>query len=202
MGKSFLRTAGIAGILAVGILGCSRWSRDHSKVLANAAGEKITEKAFTEALYALAGDEGKARVAELLAKEEGRETRNRILGDMVMQKSIMKFARHEGLDKDARLQFQVEQATARVYMQALMARRAVQVEPTEAQLKAFYDNFVTERKKLGQGEGIPPFEEVKAQLPQAWKQQQQASAAEGLEKELRQRYPATYAEGCKPPVQP
>jgi len=200
MGNSFIRTAFVAGLLAVGILGCGKWSRDRSKVLANAAGEKITEKAFTEALFALAGDDAKAK--DILNKEEGREMRNRLLESMAMQKCLLKYAKAEGLEKNVKVRYQVEQATMRVYMQALMERRVVKAEPTEAQLKAFYDHFVAERKKLGQADGIPPFEVVKAQLPQAWQQQQQSDAGEALEKDLKQRYPITYAEGYKPPVQP
>jgi hypothetical protein len=190
------RMLGMSGLLVLGALGCGKVSGDHSKVIANVGNEKITEKAFGDTVKALVGDEVKAK--ELLTSEAARDQRNQILEQMVTQKALMRFAKSEGLDKDPKVQLAAEAAVANVYAKALIDKRMVAAEPTEAQLKALYDDFVKQSEAAGQKGGVPPFEQVKAQLPELWKRKQGQQASDTLLTQLKQLYPVVFAPEYKP----
>jgi ATP-dependent DNA ligase len=189
-----MRSASVLGLSALMVLagvGCNKVSKDNSKVIANVAGEKITEKGFGEMVRTIAGDDAKAK--ELLTNDTLREQRNQFLEQMATQKAVLAFAKAEGLDKDAKVQAAIENATAMAYFQAMVEKRSAKLEPTEADLHAFYDDFVKEKAASGNKEPMPPFEQVKAQLPMAWKRKQGQKATEGLLTAVRVKYPMTFA---------
>jgi hypothetical protein len=187
---------GIAGLALVAALGCHKGSKDTSKVLANVAGEKITEKAFAETIKAMLPDEAKAK--EVLTSDALRDKRNEFLGQLAKAKALILLGKAQGLDKDPGVQLRLEQMTAQAYVQTFMERRLGKAQPTDAELKATYDELVAERKAQGQEQGIPPFEQVKAQMPMLYKQRQEAKVFEQLMKEATQKSPITYADGYKP----
>jgi len=194
------RMMAVAGVLALGILGCGKVSKDHSRVLATVAGEKVTEQAFNTTVRAFLGDDAKAK--DLLTNAAMREQRNQILGTLVNQKALLAWAKAEGLDKDPKVQIEVNSAVANAYFQVLAERVVNKAEPTEAQLKAFYDQFVEQAKAANQAEGIPPYDQVKAQLPEAWKRKQVQVARESLLAQLNQRYPVVFDPEYRPAMTP
>ncbi len=189
----------IAGLALVASLGCHRFSRDNSKVIANVAGEKITEKAFAETIKAMVPDEAKAK--EILTSETLRDKRNEFLGQVAKAKALILLGKAQGLDKDPAVKLRMEQMTAQAYVQTLMERRLAKAQPTDAELKATYDELVAERKAQGQDQAVPPFEQVKAQMPALWKQRQETKVFEQLMKEATQKYQITYADAYKPAQQ-
>lgn len=188
--------ATLTGLALVATVGCHRGSKDTSQVIANVAGEKITEKAFGETIKAMVPDEAKAK--EVLTSEALRDKRNEFLGQLAKAKALVMLGKAQGLDKDPGVQLRLEQMTAQAYVQTFMERRLPKTQPTEADLKATYDELVAERKAQGQEQGIPPFEEVKAQMPMLWKQRQETKVFEQLMKEATQKFQITYADAYKP----
>lgn len=186
---------GMAGLALVVALGCTKGSKDTSKVIASVAGEKITEKGFGETIKAMVPDEAKAK--EVLTSEALRDKRNEFLGQLAKAKAIVILGKAQGLDKDPGVLLRLEQATAQAYVQTLMERR-LKAQPTDADLKTTYDELLAERKAQGQDKGVPPFEQVKAQMPMLWKQRQEAKIFEQLMKEATQKSPITYADDYKP----
>lgn len=195
MNKRTASMLGMSGLLVVGLLGCSRISKNTGKVLANVAGEKITEGQFRDVVHAVTGDPKKAE--ELLTNDKLKEQRNQFLKTFALQKAMLKMASAEKMDKELKYKLQLEDNAARIYFQGLMERRASKAEPTEAQLKALYDELVGMRKAEG-AKGIPPYESVKSQMPTIWKQRQDQNLTEQLFKEIKQKYPITYADGYAP----
>jgi hypothetical protein len=180
------RWFGICALVLAAMAGCSRVSKDTSKVLANVGGEKITENAFRSAMTNLYGDE--AKVKELLANPA---MRCQALQELVDQKTIIKYGDRQGLAKDGKVQLLVEAAKANAYGQVLIDRTLPKGEPTEAQLKAFYDEAFARAKAMGQEKGFPPYEAVKAQIPGAFKQKQAQEATRRLIGDAKAQVPIT-----------
>lgn len=181
-------------VLAAGFLGC-KVSKDSSKVLAQVGDEKITEQTLETTVKALVPQE---QVDQILKGKGGEKAQ--VLATLVQGKSLLKLAKLEGLDKDPKAKLIVEQAVAQAYAQVLMERRMGKVEPREEDLKVFYDEKVAELKAMGRAEGIPPYEQVKAQLSGMWKKAQQEKVQVQFLKELETKVPVTYAEGMRPGV--
>jgi hypothetical protein len=192
------RMMGMGGLLVAGLLGCNRVSKDHGKVLATVAGEKITEQAFAETVQSVMGDQAK----DILANPASKERRNQILGTLVNQKAILAWAKERGLDKDPRAQVEVSSAVANAYFNILLEKSSAGGEPTDAQLKELYDQVLAQAKAANQAQGIPPFEQVKAQLPSVWKQRQMQQARERLLNELNQHYPVVFDSEYRPAMMP
>lgn len=192
-----VRTTPIAltGLLVLA-LGCSKASKDTSPVIVNVGGEKITEQAFKAMVHAMANDKAKAEA--FLTEEGQRDQRNGFLGKMAQAKQVVLMGKAAGLDKDPAVQAQLEGMMAQTYMQVLADRRLGKAEPGEAELKGLYDTLIAERKAAGQADGLPAFEQVKAQLPMIWKQRQQEKVLDQLLKEAREKAPATFAEAYRP----
>ncbi len=195
-----MRWIGMGSLVALGFLGCNQAQKDTSKVLVSTQDLKITETQFKEVVKILIGDDKKA--GELLTNSAMQEQRNQFLESLALQKAMVLMARTEGLEKDQKAQVLLEQRTAQVYLQTLTERRLPKNEPSESELRTLYDGLVLERKAAGQDKGLPTFDEVKPQLPAIWKQKQEQTVTENLFKELRQKYPFTFAEGYKPTPQP
>jgi len=192
------RMIGICGMLVLIPMGCGKVSKDHSKVLASVGSEKITEKTFGETVHTWIGDDAKAK--DLLSNQAMRDQRNQILGSLVNQKALFQFVKSEGLDKDPKVQILIASATADAYFQIMADRKMTKAEPTDAQLKTFYDDYSLQAKAANQP--VPPFDQVKAQLPAAWKRKQSEIAREALLGELNKKYPVVFAPDYKPSQMP
>jgi hypothetical protein len=190
---------GMAGLALAAALGCGKFSRDTSKVIASVAGEKITEKTFAETVKAMVPDEAKAK--EVLSSEALRPKRNEFLGQLAKGKALVHFGKAQGLDKDPGLQVRLEQLTAQAYIQTLMERRMPKTAP-EAELRAMYDQVAAQIQAQGKdaqkAQPLPPFEQVKPQLEMRWKQEQEGKVFEQILKEATQKSPITYADDYKP----
>ncbi len=193
------RMMGICGMLVLAA-GCGRVSKDHSTVVASVGGEKITENAFNATVNNYLGDPAKAK--EFLTSQGLREQRNQFLGTLVNQKALLQFVKADGLDKDPKAQIEVQSAIANAYFQILADRLMPKDEPTEAQLKAFYDDYVLQAKAANQAAGLPTFDQVKAQLPGAFKRKQAQQAREALLVQLNQKCPVVFADGYRPTQTP
>jgi len=75
-------------------------------------------------------------------------------------------------------------------------------EPTDEQLKELYDQVVAQAKAANQAQGIPPFEQVKAQLPAVWKQRQAQQARERVLNDLNTKYPVVFDPEYRPAMMP
>jgi hypothetical protein len=194
-----MRTAqvlGMAGLMVMGVFGCRKVSKDSDKVLATVVGEKITAGEFQETAKLMLQDDKK--VDDLLKNEAMKEQRNEFLESLALQKAMIRFAKAEGLAKDSKAQLLLEQAQARITFQLLKERRIGKSEPTEVQLRALYDELIAKRKAAGQDKGLPTFEDVKATMPGIWKQDQEQKVGEAILKDVKQKFPMTFAEGYKP----
>lgn len=181
------RMFSLCGMVIVG-LGCAKVSKDHSKVLATIDGEKITEKAFGDAVRILVGDD--ARANDMITNPANKDQRNELLAQFVDQKVMAKYGQKMGLAQDPKAKLLVEAAMANAYGQILLERAVGKIEPTEAQLRAFYDKAVASAKAAGNDKAIPPFEAVKSQLTTGWKREQMQEASMKLLKDAKGRVPS------------
>jgi hypothetical protein len=179
------------GGLLLFTLACNKTSADNSRVLANVGGEKITELDFKNTL---AGVVPAAQLKQVLEDPQAASARARMLAQLAQQRAMIALGRAEGVDKETAVRLQIDEATAKAYAQQLIQRRMPAQEPTEAQLQDLYRQIVAQRQAMGQAQAIPPFEQVKAQLIPAWKQQQ---AEKSLEQDLKEKIPTTLAEDMK-----
>ncbi|MDR1840828.1 MAG: hypothetical protein LBQ86_02780 [Holophagales bacterium] len=193
MSMDFKKMACAGIMLALALTGCREGGDGAEVVIAKIGAEKITEAEFNELVNALVGDTEKAE--EFLTDERNRGQRNEFLAKYVESKGIMMLAKEEGLDKDIRVRLQLDEAITNVYVQAFLERRLTDAEPTDAQIREVYDEVAAQQK--ANGVTIPSFEESRPYLPQAWKQKQQQVVAESLMKELRTKFPATFADEYK-----
>lgn len=187
MGMRAAGTIGMCGLLALATLGCTKVSKDTSKVIASVGGEKVTEQAFQQTVRTWVGDS--ARANDLLTSQALRGQRNQFLGSMLNQRALLQMVKAQGLDKDPKVKLQVESAVADAYFQILADRLAPKGEPTEAQLQAFWDDYVKQAKMLGQDKGLPTYDQVKPQLPKAYKEHQAETIRQTLVTELNEKYP-------------
>jgi len=185
----------LAPILALA-LGCGTGARDTSPVVANVAGQKITQKEFEAIVRALAPKPSDAD--SLLTDPKLKERRNQWVGSLAEQKALIELAKLEGMDKDIKVRLQAESALAEVYKRAIIEKRTTATAAPEAELHKIYDEAVAKQKAAGNTQPIPPFDAVRAELTQAWQQKQQAQAQERLVTELKQRVPVSYGEGYQP----
>ena len=186
----------MAPIFLALILGCGTGSRDSSPVVANVAGQKITQKEFEGIVRALAPKQSDADT--LLTDPKMKERRNQWVGNLAEQRALIELARLEGVDKDVKVRLQAESALAEVYKRAIIEKRSAAMAPPEADLHKIYDEAITKQKAAGNTQPLPPFDAVRAELVQAWQQKQQQQAQERLVKELKERVPVSYGEGYQP----
>jgi len=196
MFKTPFRTVLIAGSALVLSLACKTSKPDTSRVIANVGGEKITEAEFQDVVKTLSPDPKEAQA--FLTDPAAREERANLASRLAMSRAITAYAKQTGLDQDPSVKRQLEQQQANVFFQALAKRRSVTAEPTDEQLRAFYNEQVDRMKAAGQAQGIPAFEVVKAQVAQGYKQKRMADISTEIQKEIKTKVPVTLADDYRP----
>ena len=181
------RTFGLCSLVVLGLLACVKKQKDNSRVIASVGGEKITENYFNDTMCTYLGDADKAN--DLLTKPDMREKRNQVLQSLVNQKALFQFVKLRGLDKDPQVQLQIATATADAYFQLLLDRLVA--EPTEHQLRALYNDYVTQTKAANKALGMPTptFEQIKTNLSMVWKREQGKTTSDTLLAQINQQFP-------------
>lgn len=185
-----------AGSALVFSLACKTSKPDTSRVIANVGGDKITEAEFQDVVKTLSQTPKEAEV--FLSDPAAREERAQLASRIAMSKAITAYARQTGLDQDPSVKRQLEQQQANVYFQALAKKRMTTADPTDEQLMAYYKEQVERMKAQGRTQGVPPFEAVKAQVAEGWKQQRMATISQDIQKEVKAKVPVTLADDYRP----
>ncbi|GLH73526.1 hypothetical protein GETHLI_20280 [Geothrix limicola] len=195
MSKMVHVTTLLAGSALLLSMACKANKADTSRVIANVGGEKITEAEFREVVTTLSPDPKEAQT--FLNDPAAREDRAQLANRIAMSRAISAYAKQTGLDQEPSVKRQLEQQQANVYFQALAKKRMPTAEPTDEQLLAFYKEQV-ERMKAQGGTAVPPFETVKAQVAQGYKQQRMAAISQDIQKEIKAKVPVTLADDYRP----
>ena len=189
------RTALIVGAALVLSLACKTGKPDTSRVIANVGGDKVTEAEFQDVVKTLSPDPLEAQ--KFLTDPAARDERAQLASRIAMSKAITAYAKQTGLDKEPSVQRQLEQQQASVYFQELAKRRMSTAAPTDEQLMAFYKEQV-ERMKASGRTTVPPFEAVKTQVAEGWKQQRVQTISQDIQKEIKAKVPITLADDYRP----
>ena len=195
MSKLTSHAALIAGSALFLSLGCNPGKSDTSRVIANVGGDKVTEAEFQDVVKTLSQDPKEAQ--SFLSDPAARDERANLASRIAMSKAIAAYAKQTGLDQDPAVKRQLEQQEANIYFQALAKKRMPTAEPTDEQLMAFYKEQV-ERMKAQGAAGVPPFETVKAQVAQGYKQQRAQAVSLDIQKEIKAKIPITLADDYRP----
>ena len=195
MSKLTSHAALLAGSALFLSLACNPGKPDTSRVIANVGGDKITEAEFQDVVKTLSQDPKEAQ--SFLNDPSARDERANLASRIAMSKAIAAYAKQTGLDQDPAVKRQLEQQEANVYFQALAKKRMTTAEPTDEQLMAFYKEQV-ERMKAQGATGVPPFETVKAQVAQGYKQQRAQTISLDIQKEIKAKVPITLADDYRP----
>ncbi|MDR3683209.1 MAG: hypothetical protein P4L11_05720 [Geothrix sp.] len=196
MSKLTSQAALIAGSALFLSLACNPGKPDASRVIANVGGDKVTEAEFQDVVKTLSQDPKEAQ--SFLSDPAAREERANLASRLAMSKAIAAYAKQTGLDQDPAVKRQLEQQEANVYFQALAKKRMPTAEPTDEQLLAFYKEQVERMKAQGASGNIPPFETVKAQVAQGYKQQRAQAVSLDIQKEIKAKVPITLADDYRP----
>jgi hypothetical protein len=190
MSKLTYQAALLAGTALFFSLACKTSKPDTSRVIANVGGDKITEAEFQDVVKTLSPDPKEAQT--FLTDPAARDERAQLASRIAMSKAISAYAKQTGLDQEPSVKRQLEQQQANVYFQALAKKRMTTVDPTDEQLLAFY-------KEKTQGRaGAPPFESVKPQVAEGWKQQRMQTISQEIQKEIKAKVPVTLADDYRP----
>ncbi len=195
MSKLTHHAALIAGTVLLLSLACKTSKPDTSRVIANVGGDKITEAEFQDVVKTLSPDPKEAQT--FLNDPAAREERAQLASRIAMSRAINAYAKQTGLDQEPGVKRQLEQQQANVYFQALAKKRMTSADPTDEQLLAFYKDQVEKMKAQGRT-GVPPFETVKTQVAEGWKQQRMQSVSLEIQKEIKAKVPVTLADDFRP----
>lgn len=195
MSKRRRHTALIAGTVLVFSMACKPSKPGTSRVIANVGGDKVTEAEFQDVVKTLSPDPVEAQ--KFLTDPAARDERAQLASRIAMSKAITAYAKQTGLDKEPSVKRQLEQQQASVYFQELAKRRLSTAPPTDEQLRAFYKEQVDKMKATGRTT-VPPFEAVKTQVAEGWKQQRMQSISQDIQKEVKAKVPITLADDYRP----
>jgi len=195
MSKLTSHAALIVGSALFLSLACNPGKPDTSRVIANVGGDKVTEAEFQDVVKTLSQDPKEAQ--SFLSDPAARDERANLASRIAMSKAIAAYAKQTGLDQDPAVKRQLEQQEANIYFQALAKKRMPTAEPTDEQLMAFYKEQV-ERMKAQGAPSVPPFETVKAQVAQGYKQQRVQAISLDIQKEIKAKIPITLADDYRP----
>jgi hypothetical protein len=196
MSKLTNRTALLVGAALVFSLACKTGKPDTSRVIANVGGDKVTEAEFQDVVKTLSPDPVEAQ--KFLTDPAAKEERAQLASRIAMSKAITAYAKQTGLDKEPAVKRQLEQQQASVYFQELAKRRMSSTPPTDEQLMAFYKEQVDRMKASGRTGTVPPFEAVKTQVAEGWKQQRVQTVSQDIQKEIKAKVPITLADDYRP----
>jgi hypothetical protein len=196
MSKTTFHAVLIAGSALVFSLACKTSKPDTSRVIANVGGDKITEAEFQDVVKTLSPDPKEAQT--FLNDPAARDERAQLASRIAMSRAITTYAKQTGLDQEPGVKRQLEQQQANVYFQALAKKRMPTTEPTDEQLQAFYKEQVERMKTQGNTAAVPPFETVKAQVAQGYKQQRMQTVSLEIQKEIKAKVPVTLADEFRP----
>ncbi len=174
---------------------------DTSAVLANVNGTRITQADLEAIVHAGIQDGTKA---EAFLKDPALQgQRAQLVHQLATQAAIEQLAAKAGIEKDPSVLMNLAQARANIYASVLASRAAGNAEPSEAQMKAFYEEQVAARKASGQGQDLPDYAHmdprVKAMLPELVRRDQFQKAQAAFQKDLKTQVPVTYADGLQSP---
>lgn len=187
----------IAGSAMLLSLACKPAAKPQaSRVIANVGGEKITEAEFQEVVTILSPDPKEAQT--FLTDPAAREERAKLASRIAMSRAIASYAKQTGLDQDPAVKRQMEQQQANIYFQALAKKRMSSLTPTDDQLLAFYKEQVARLKAQGSGQSVPPFEAIKAQVAEGWKQFRMQAISQEIQNEIKAKVPVTLADDYRP----
>ena len=186
----------LVGTALVFSLACKTSKPDSSRVIANVGGDKITEAEFQDVVKSLSADPKAAQ--SFLTDPAARDERAQLASRIAMSRAITAYAKQTGLDQKPAVKRQLEQQQASVFFQELAKQRNTTVDPTEEQLRGYYNQQVERLKASGQAKGVPPFEAVKGQLAEGYKQQRMATLSEEILKEVKAKVPVTLADDYRP----
>jgi hypothetical protein len=195
MSKSTPSAALLVGAALLLALGCKGTKPDHSRVIANVGGQKITEAEFQDVVRTLSPDAKEAQA--FLSDPTQRDERAKLASRLATSRAILAYAKQTGLDQDGAVKRQLEQQQASVFFQALAKQRSSALNPSEAELQAFYKEQVERMKAMGQT-GVPPFEQVKAQVAEGWKQKRMQTISDDILKEIKAKVPVTLVDDYRP----
>ena len=196
MSKLTYQAALLAGTALLFSLACKTSKPDTSRVIANVGGDKITEAEFQDVVKTLSPDPKEAQT--FLNDPAARDERAQLASRIAMSRAITAYAKQTGLDQEPGVKRQLEQQQANVYFQALAKKRMTSADPTDEQLLAFYKDQVEKMKAQGRTGGVPPFETVKAQVAEGWKQQRMQAVSLEIQKEIKAKVPVTLADDFRP----
>ena len=196
MSKMTSQAALIVGSALSLFLACNSGKPDTSRVIANVGGGKITEAEFQDVVKALSQDPKEAQA--FLSDPAAQGERANLASRIAMSKAIATYAKQTGLDQEPAVKRQLEQQEANVYFQALAKKRLSNAEPTDEQLLAFYKESVERMKAQGAAGNVPPFETVKDQVAQGYKQQRIQAVSFDIQKEIKAKVPITLADDYRP----
>jgi len=186
----------LASALGTG-MGCGKGSKDAGPVIASVGGEKITAGEFKDLVERIAPDPDSAKKLLDDPSPMMRGQRNKLLGQLVDATAVIRMAKEQGLDSDPRVKAAVKLALANAYKTAMLSNRMpAKAEPSEAELKAVYDKYAAQAKVANQP--MPPYDQVKPQLTDAWRRDQQERVMGQLDEEITKKVPTTYADGYAP----
>jgi len=177
-------------------LACKSSKPDNSRVIANVGGDKITEAEFQDVVRTLSADPKEAQ--SFLTDPAAREERAQLANRIAMSRAITAYAKQTGLDQEPAVMRQMEQQQANVYFQVLAKKRSTTEAPTDEQLLAYYKEQVEKMKAQGRAQGIPPFEAVKTQVAEGWKQQRMQTVSLDIQKEIKAKVPVTLVDDYRP----
>ena len=186
----------LAGSSLIFSLACKPSKPDTSRVIANIGGEKLTEAEFQEVVRTLSQSPKEAEA--FLVDPAARNERAQLASRIAMSRAISTYAKKTGLDKEPAVQRRLEQEKANIYFQALAKQRTSALQPTDEQLQAFYKEQVERMKAQGASQPVPPFESVKAQVAEGWKQQRMQTVSLDIQKEIKALVPITLADDYRP----
>lgn len=136
---------------------------------------------------------------ELLLQEA--DKRNISVSDAEVEQTLQGLAQQNGLESVEALEAALEeqgmerseiddQVRVQIQVDEVIADEAGDIEPTAAEVRAFYDQMAAQQEQAGgqagqESQALPPLEDVRAQVVERLKSQEQSKVAEVLVKDLR-----------------
>lgn len=155
-------------LTALIVASASTSSMAADKVLATVNGKKITESQLNSAIDSLP--------AKYQRLKNNPQFRKMVLENMVKEEILYQEAQKEGIEKDPKVQKELELAKRRILVQELIRKhvKVPKVNVTDEEARAFYEK---NKKQFVDPNGKPiPFQSLKPFIVQSLKQQEEQEA--------------------------